>query len=140
MYLFKTLIILFLIICSISCSRKVASPPLSREKLILIYADIQLAETMNTNGNKYERPRTLDVMMQYDAIFKKYNITPEEFYDSFSYYREHPKEMDELYEGVVEELTKRESENSKLSVEEKRKADSTAVKKMLLQKLPKTNK
>jgi len=108
------------------CTRKISHPPLSKEKLIPIMIDIQLAEAEYAKGNQFEKGRAIKVLTEYDKIFLKHNVNSEDFYTSFAYYRQHPKEMDELYQEVIEEMTKRESELNKQSKTESK--DSVIIK------------
>lgn len=50
------------------------------------------------------------VLNNYNYLFTKYNTNDKEFKEALDYYIRHPKEMDKIYEKVVENLSKMQSE------------------------------
>ena len=88
------------------------------ETMVDVLVDIHLLEAsqMNTGSNQ---SRINNTVVGYDIIFSKHGITAQEFDESFLYYRDHPKEMDELYQLVIDELTQMESEISPQAVKER---------------------
>ena len=47
------------------------------------------------------------------VVFKKFNITEEQFRRSYKYYESHPAWMNRIYDGVMTDLSKKEAEESK---------------------------
>ncbi len=45
----------------------------------------------------------------YDFLFKKHEVSEEEFMTTYHYYENHPGKMDELMTKVVEELSKKDA-------------------------------
>lgn len=50
------------------------------------------------------------VLNNYEYLFKKYNTTNKDFKESTSYYVQHPKQLEKIYEKVIENLSKMQSE------------------------------
>lgn len=118
----------------VSCGgKKIEKPPIGQQKMIEILVDIHLLEAQQQTLQPFEKGRVFNTIVGYEKIFLKHNVTNEQFYDSFSYYRQHPKEMDDLYQLVIDETVRRESElSSKAALEkaneQKRKIDSSSTK------------
>lgn len=129
----RFLILLTVLGLLVSCGRKkVEAPPIGQQKMIEILVDVHLLEAQQQSLQPFEKGRVFNTIVGYEKIFLKHGVTSEQFYDSFSYYREHPKEMDELYQRVIDETVRRESElSSKAAIENAKKqraADSTSTK------------
>ena len=76
----------------------------SKEIMISLLVDIHLLEEKislleySNDSSKY-----LYNVMEKD-LFLKYNITEEDYRKSYSYYFFNPKELDEIYDGVIDSL------------------------------------
>ncbi len=105
--------IFFLTLITGACNTVVPEKPtIDRETIINIMMDIHLTEASVMYANPFEKGRTLQVMMEYDKIFEKYQVSREDFMQTFNYYKEHPQEMDELYNDISERMTLKEAELS----------------------------
>lgn len=100
---------------------KSEKPVIDKETFMNILIDIHLTEASLMQSNPFEKGRTLTMMMQYDKIFEKYKVSREDFMKTFDYYRQHPKEMDELYNEMTEIMTVKEAELSKFRTENENK-------------------
>ncbi|HZG00245.1 MAG TPA: DUF4296 domain-containing protein [Chitinophagales bacterium] len=112
----------------LSCgSEETAAPPLSEEKIIPVLVDVHLLEAQQQQQQPFEKGRVISTIVGYETIFRKHNITAEQFYDTFAWYRDRPKLMEELYQRVIEDVTRRESELSGKAAAERaaEPADST---------------
>jgi EAL domain-containing protein (putative c-di-GMP-specific phosphodiesterase class I) len=96
------------------------NPIIDKEKFIAILIDIHLTEASLMQSNPFEKGRTVSMIMQYDKIFEKHQVSREDFMQTFDYYRQHPKEMDELYNEITERMTIKEAEISKQSLQEQK--------------------
>ncbi len=78
--------------------------------MIELLTEIHLVEgsvgTMNLTGDSAIQ----FVLNNYNFLFTKYNTNNEEFKETMNYYVKHPKELDKVYEHVVENLSKMQSE------------------------------
>jgi hypothetical protein len=86
---------------------------LPRDKMVAVMADVQIAEAsimfQNNKGNIVEN-RAKDY---YRFVFDKHRITEKQFRESFSYYASKPELMEKLYESVINEISKKQAEQSK---------------------------
>ena len=101
--------ILFFIICS--CHQEVEGHKskqelLSHNKMVYLLKDIRLADS-NAKLLKINRDSmNLLLDQHYDTIFQLHKVDKKLFLDSYSYYLEHPKQLNLIYEKVLEELLK----------------------------------
>lgn len=75
--------------------------------------DIHIADALaqtkaQSGGNEKELTESY-----YQVIFKKFNITDEQFRRSYKYYEAHPDWTNRIYDGVMTDLSKKEAEESK---------------------------
>jgi len=114
--LHKNTIFLFvfpIILLFFSCTTKDKELPegiLTKEEMIPVLIDIQIAEA-NINIKKLKEDSIYQYAADYyDYIFEIHHISKEEFQKSYDYYLAHMNLMDEMYESVLNELIKKESE------------------------------
>jgi hypothetical protein len=113
--------ILFFLICGCYNENKVvAEPPdplLTEEQMIEILTDIQIAEAIIAN-NRVQRTNTEQHYKDslYQVIFDNYKLTSKEINANIDYYNTDPNQMEKIYEKVLSNLSKRQSE-----IEEKAK-------------------
>ena len=82
---------------------------LPKEKMGNILIDIHLAELSIQVVSSPEDSLKKAISHYYDTIFKIHHITDEDFFKSFNYYLQHPDLMDEIYQEMIIEMSKRES-------------------------------
>jgi hypothetical protein len=98
---FSILLLLSFLIFAGGCSD---SKLLKEEKFLRVYTDLVIAQdTSNADYNK------IDGLKQ--IIFKKHNITNEQYERTFNYYNENPSRWDAFFEKVIHhvEALKREA-------------------------------
>ena len=80
-----------------------------QDKMVQILADIHVAEAQVEAKVVY--PDTAIMAFNYieREIFKKHGVTEQEFRDTYQYYKDNLKEMDKLYEIIVDTLSLRET-------------------------------
>jgi len=108
----KSAIIVFLALVIQACGPdEPVRPPgtLSEEKFTAVMIDVQLNEGMRSQRKMRDRQVEVDAK-NYQAIFKKHGISKEEFLTTFGFYREHPGEMELVYEAVLDSLSTLEAE------------------------------
>lgn len=80
---------------------------IQREKLIPLLADLQYTEAIIQLKNLSYTDSTKAIAYgNYKFILEKHKISPEEFTITFDWYKNHPKEMSELYKEVLTQLSK----------------------------------
>jgi hypothetical protein len=91
------------------CKSLPDNPPVPSGKMSKILLDIQIAETYSLGlgdsvTNKFEKNYdSLDVF--YRSIFKKYDVSFEDFKDAMKWYEARPAKMDSLLSNVLNELS-----------------------------------
>lgn len=72
------------------------------------------------------RDTTLAIFEEYEElIFEKHNISKETYFNSLTYYYDHPKDLEGIYETIIDSLTLRESKIKALEESKRQKRDST---------------
>ena len=97
-----------------SCSRKEESVHreiISPDSMVVIMVDVHLAEAA-ANMNRINDVQRFSAGELYPLIFKTHHTDSATFRKSFDYYLEHPEKFDRIYEQVIVELSKRESETN----------------------------
>ena len=77
---------------------------ISKEKMVNILIDIHLIEEKvnQLNFSKDSSKGMFDMLEK--EIFQKYNITDEDYRKSYSHYFFNPKELDDIYQSVIDSL------------------------------------
>ena len=102
-----------LFLCGItltSCSKKEEKIPkniLSKEKMIAVMVDVQMAEASIQNRSLSITDSTkLIAAGYYKNLFEKNKITEQQFRESFLYYSHHLDLLNKIYEEVIYEMSK----------------------------------
>lgn len=113
-YLFLLLFIPFLIT---SCYRENIpeatfdeSLVLPRDTMEMVLLDLHLMEGAWLQEKREDARANILPNKYFQVILEKYHITREEFDESMRYYTYHIDEMDEMFEHVINDLGKKESE------------------------------
>jgi len=105
----------FLFSCSEHQTVSIPDNVLNEEKMAAVLVDVHLEESsMNITGvstNKLNLALS-DVSMNMDVL-KKNNITKKQFDESFRFYSLHPKMLSEVYQIVLNNLSKMQAEVNK---------------------------
>ena len=99
-----------------SCARREEVVPkeiISPDSMVAILVDVHLAEA-TASMNRINDIQRFSAPELYPVIYKSHHTDSITFRKSFDYYLDHPKKLDKIYEQVISELSRRESEiNSK---------------------------
>lgn len=92
-----------------SCKSLPDNPPVPADKMTKILLDIQIAETYSMGlgdsvTNKFEKNYD-SLGIFYHSIFKRYNVSFEEFKEAMQWYEKRPPMMDSLLTNVINELS-----------------------------------
>ena len=115
-----------------SCSRKPdVLPPgiLPRDKMTDVLVDIHLAESGPQSSGITSMQLSQIMAGKYDEVMKTHHIRYTQFRTSFEYYLEHPTDLDEIYQEVVNRLTAMDGKTRSNRGMEKKPVDSTAINK-----------
>jgi hypothetical protein len=108
----KKLFCILFCLSLVGCKQQDQQKPahlLSRDKMVQILADVHTAEA--TVEHQVVYPDTALMTFNYleRQILKKHDVKEQDFRDTYNYYLENLKEMDLLYEIIIDTLSVRES-------------------------------
>ena len=103
-----------LALLSVSCGNLLKSKPaglLNKSQMTDILVDLHLTEaTVKADDDSISRLNdTLDLRTRYAEVFRKHNVTPDEFNTSLNYYIEQIDELDKIYAEVLSRITEMEA-------------------------------
>src|SRR5689334_6483100 len=106
-----TILALFIFSCS---SPKESAPDnlLPPDSMVTILVDVHLAEAA-ANVTRISDVQSFKAQELYPAIFKSHQTDSAAFHSSFNYYLKHPEKLEAIYDKVLNELSRRESETGK---------------------------
>lgn len=95
-------VLLLFIFWSCGSSSTMDAPKLSEEKMVTVLMDIHYMEGALQSMQKEEKDSLAEIY--YYHIFKKHNISEDDFYDSFDYYTQDPKTLENIYDSTTLKL------------------------------------
>ncbi len=106
----KWAFIILLAIFSVSCNSLLKSTPsglLSESKMTDVLVDMHLTEaTLRAANDSISRLNdTTDLRIRFSEVFRKNDVTPDEFNVSLNYYLEQIDVLDKIYSEVIIRLT-----------------------------------
>ena len=107
----KKTVIPIILFTLFACNEAVETIPdnvLSKEDMVSVMVDVQLIEAALSINQSEEAKET--AYYNYDSVLKQHNLSKEKFDESFKYYSEHPELMEQIYEEMLSELSKRQAE------------------------------
>lgn len=126
---YLSIILLASIILLSSCTNKKkeedSSKYIPREKMVLVLADMQIAEAYLEKQKKNMRKLKDSTLLYYEKVFKKHQISPLEFEESLLWYKKDYDDLDLLYIDVITRLNELKAKNEELLLQ--MKADSIRV-------------
>jgi hypothetical protein len=97
-----------LLLLALSCKKEKSSLPISEEELVTVMADVHLAEA--ALQDQYGMKKDSLARLYYRQIYRLHGITEEDFQKTMKRLRNDPGRVEQLYERVLEELSKQEAE------------------------------
>ncbi len=106
----KQFVLLFLAtLLFFSCSKKEEKTYLSEDDFTRILFDIHLTDGVLTTKNIVTRGKEYRPSFYYNSIYKKYNITPQQFDSCVIFYTQNSALYEKLYEKVIDSLNRMET-------------------------------
>ncbi|MET3540945.1 hypothetical protein ABID22_001659 [Pontibacter aydingkolensis] len=108
----KTLFYILFCFSLFACGQKQTKVPdnlLSRDKMVQVLADIHIAESQVESKVIYPDTALMSFNFREKEIFEEHGVTEQEFRSTYQYYLDNLKQMDELYEIIVDTLSLRET-------------------------------
>lgn len=81
------------------------SSVLTEEKMVDVATDIHLVEAGIKFIRRTEPVDDAQVYKAFDSVFRKNNITKEQYEQSMDYYQSHPEKLDKIYTEVITRLS-----------------------------------
>jgi hypothetical protein len=96
----------FLFGCTDTEEVKIPDNIISKDKMAKVFVDMHLLEaTLNLNAGNPAKKEELNI-----DVFKKHGITKEKFEESYKFYTQNPSALSEVYDIVLNELSKLQAE------------------------------
>ena len=99
-------LLFFSILLLFSCSDKEEKTFLSEDDFTRILFDIHLTDGVLTTENITSRGREYRPSFYYNSIYKKYNISPQQFDSCVSFYTQNSALYEKIYEKVIDSLNR----------------------------------
>lgn len=99
-------ILFFAILLLFSCSKKEEKSYLSEDDFTRILFDIHLTDGVLTTKNITSRGREYRPSFYYNSIYKKYDISPQQFDSCVTYYAQNSALYEKIYEKVIDSLNR----------------------------------
>ena len=103
-FLFLATLLLF------SCSKKEEKTYLSKDDFTRILFDIHLTDGVLTSQNIVSRGKEYRPSFYYNSIYKKYNISPQQFDSCVIFYTQNSALYEKMYEKVIDSLNRMETQ------------------------------
>lgn len=106
--------LIFACLLFFSCSNiktvKIPDTVLSKQKMAQVMVDIHLLEgSMSLNGTNADKITPENPSPNFDVL-KKNNISKKQYDESFDFYSQHPALLNEVYDLVLNDLSKMQAE------------------------------
>ncbi len=107
----KKYILALLTIIMLSCgSEKKHKPVLDKQQFKHMLIDIHLADGTLSAENVYRTGKNYRPSYYYNSVFKKYNITPQQWDSCVAYYAENTAGFTEMYDKIIDSLNRLETQ------------------------------
>lgn len=113
----KTLLLCLALFSLVSCypthTEEWADAPedlIQRDTMVAILVDVELAESALRQKQNFGHELSDAKEAYFVAIFKKHEVTKEQFDQSLGFYKQDLESINSIYEDVITELSKLESE------------------------------
>ncbi|NPD45101.1 MULTISPECIES: DUF4296 domain-containing protein [unclassified Lentimicrobium] len=123
--LFYLIVVLLIVSSCSSFSKEDTDVPgdlISRDKMIVILADMQITEAFLDDLRKTGIRTNDSSLLYFQKVFKKNQVSPMEFENSLLYYKKNLEQMDMIYTDVVTRLNELKAKNDEILLQ--MKADS----------------
>lgn len=94
---------------TISCSRskeEIPSSVIEQKKMVEVLSDVHYTEaTIQLRNLNYSDSTRKIAYGYYKEVFQKHHITPEQFKESFMWYKSHPEVMNDMYKEIITRLS-----------------------------------
>lgn len=114
----QTLIIFISLLALAACYRDIPenqmqfdmTKVLNVDSMIIVLTDVQIVEGAINVKHRQKMQAGINSNVYLETVLVKHNITLEQLEESMRYYSYHTKELDKIYDQVIINLSKKESE------------------------------
>lgn len=108
-FFIKQFVLILLFGVSFSCNNKEEKPDYlwDSERFTEVLTEVQLAEATVRLGYHRSNDSLIPNDSVYQSAFRKMNTNRADFDSNYTYYLNHPKEMEKIYEQVITNLSER---------------------------------
>ena len=114
MFIFKNIFKFYLIIviilfssCNSNNENKIPDGIIPESKMITIITDLHLTDATLNIKHISKRSNNKEIAKYYKSVLKKYGYSRLQFNKSIEYHSDEPEKLDEIYDKVLEELSKK---------------------------------
>jgi len=106
---YSTLLILLLFFACSPTNEKNNVPDdiLPQEKMVSILSDMHIAEAISRNTIHLGDTNVQTVINYYSFIYKKHQISEDDFKKSYDYYMQHPLLLDSVYSDIITKISEK---------------------------------
>ncbi len=106
----QLIFLLFTTLLLFSCSKKEEKTYLSKDDFTRLLYDIHLTDGVLTTKNIVNRGKEYRPSFYYNSIYKKYNITPDQFDSCVTFFTQNSALYEKIYERVIDSLNRMETQ------------------------------
>jgi hypothetical protein len=108
----------FVLLLVISCQGPDRKYIIPEKKLVYLLADLHLADAIASNKRDLNNTYLIDSASLYGSVLNKYGVTKAQFDSTISYYSKRPVELEKIYNSVITQMDRRETELTDLEKSE----------------------
>lgn len=108
-YLFASICLLLFFACAVPDKNAIPDGVLKPEQMEAVLYDMHLAEGVVATVPHGADSNTRRALGYYQLIYKKHQVSEEQFKNSYQFYVQHPVLLDSVYGRVIEHLSVQES-------------------------------
>lgn len=105
---YSLIIGLTFLVLSCGTTKEPSEGVIAEEEMIAVLTEIELTQALIKL--KRSAKDTINEQLLYDEVYKEFNTSEEAFNKSIAYYSEAPKQLMKMYGKVIENLTRKQSE------------------------------
>lgn len=96
-----------------ACNSSVNDAPqnlIPMDKMQYLLRDIHYADGLAKREGENDNSIESRTKILYKEVFAKYNISEEQFFESYNYYLNHVEKLDSIYGNIITEISKEQAE------------------------------
>ncbi len=107
-----SIIVCFLLFSCGTQQKEIPNDVITKEKMIEVMTEVELTQALIRL--KASTQDTINEQQLYNEVYMEFDISEEKFNKSLEYYCKDPNQLKEMYNKVIENLTKKQSEQQRV--------------------------